>query len=37
MKKIAFEATAFQDFTDWATTNKKIYQRIEALIKDILR
>jgi toxin YoeB len=37
MKKIAFEGNAFQDFTDWATTNKKIYQRIVALIKDVLR
>jgi toxin YoeB len=37
MKKIAFEGNAFQDFTDWATINKKIYQRIVTLIKDILR
>lgn len=37
MRQIAFESDAFQDFTDWATTNKKIYQRIVTLIKDILR
>jgi len=37
MKQIVFEANAFQDFTKWATQDKKIYQRIVALIKDILR
>jgi toxin YoeB len=37
MRQIAFESDAFQDFTDWANTNKKIYQRIVTLIKDILR
>ena len=37
MKKIAFEASAFQDFTEWATIDKKLYQRIVDLIKDILR
>ncbi len=37
MRKIAFEGSAFQDFTDWATINRKIYQRIVTLIKDILR
>jgi toxin YoeB len=37
MKKIAFEGNAFQDFTEWATTDKKIYKRIVELIKDILR
>jgi toxin YoeB len=37
MRQIAFESDAFQDFTDWAKINKKIYQRIVALIKDILR
>lgn len=36
MKKIAFEGNAFQDFTEWATTDKKIYKRIVDLIKDIL-
>jgi toxin YoeB len=37
MKKIAFEETAFQHFTEWASTDKKLYQRIVNLIKDILR
>jgi toxin YoeB len=37
MKKIVFEGNAFQDFTEWATADKKIYKRIINLIKDILR
>lgn len=37
MKKITFEKGAFEDFTDWATTDKRIYRRIVALILDILR
>jgi toxin YoeB len=36
-KKIVFERTAFEDFTAWATTDKKIYRRIVALILDVLR
>lgn len=37
MRKIAFEAKAFQDFTAWAALDKKLYQRIIDLIKDIVR
>lgn len=37
MKKIVFEKSAFEDFTDWAATDKRIYRRIVALIFDILR
>ncbi len=37
MKHIIFEVHAFEDFTEWAELNKKIHQRIVALIKDILR
>jgi len=37
MKQITFEGNAFQDFTEWATNDKKIYKRIVDLIKDILR
>jgi toxin YoeB len=37
MKKIIFEGSAFQDFNEWAIQNKKLYQRIVNLIKDILR
>lgn len=37
MKKIVFEATAFDDFTEWAVQDKKIYRKIIGLIKDIQR
>jgi toxin YoeB len=37
MRKIVFEGNTFQDFTEWATIDKKIYQRIVDLLKDILR
>ncbi|NJO15534.1 MAG: Txe/YoeB family addiction module toxin [Thioploca sp.] len=37
MRKIAFETHAFQDFTEWATSDKKRYRRIIHLITDILR
>lgn len=37
MKKVSFEKSAFEDFTTWATTDKRIYRRIVALILDILR
>lgn len=37
MRKVVFEGTAFQDFTDWAVIDKKIYNRIVALIIDSLR
>ena len=37
MRKITFEKSAFQDFIEWATINKKLYQRIVDLIMDILR
>lgn len=37
MRKIAFEKAAFEDFTDWATTDRQIYRRIVGLILDILR
>ncbi len=35
MKQIAFEEKAFEDFTNWATQDKKLYTKIIALIKDI--
>ncbi|MGH8497394.1 MAG: Txe/YoeB family addiction module toxin [Methylococcales bacterium] len=35
--KIAFEQSAFEDFNEWANTDKKIHQRIVALISDIIR
>lgn len=37
MRKIAFEESAFQNFVEWATINRKLYQRIVDLITDILR
>jgi toxin YoeB len=37
MRRILFEKGAFEDFTEWATTDKKIYGRLVALILDILR
>ena len=37
MRKIVFEVDAFQDFTEWATIDKKIYRRIVNLLKDVLR
>ncbi|MFO1428729.1 MAG: type II toxin-antitoxin system YoeB family toxin [Candidatus Competibacteraceae bacterium] len=35
--KVAFEKSAFEDFTSWATDDRKIYKRITSLIMDILR
>jgi toxin YoeB len=34
---ISFEARAFDDFSEWATVDKKCYKRIVNLIKDICR
>lgn len=34
---ISFEASAFDDFTEWSTVDKKCYKRIVSLIKDISR
>jgi toxin YoeB len=36
-RRISFEASAFEDFNQWATLDKKTYQKIIALIKDINR
>lgn len=35
--KIAFEAGAFADFTQWAEQDRKLYKRIVGLITDIVR
>ena len=35
--RIVFERSAFEDFTDWATTDRTVYRRIVALILDTLR
>ncbi|WP_420642303.1 Txe/YoeB family addiction module toxin [Candidatus Leptofilum sp.] len=37
MKRVIFESSAFNDFTNWATENKKLYQKIIRLIKEIQR
>ncbi|EIC29210.1 MULTISPECIES: Txe/YoeB family addiction module toxin [Methylomicrobium] len=34
---ISFEATAFDDFNQWAIDDKKCHKRIVTLIKDICR
>ena len=33
-RRIGFETSAFEDLNYWATTDKKIYQKIVTLIKD---
>ena len=37
MRKLQFEAEAFQTYQDWVKTNPKIAIRIGELIADILR
>lgn len=37
MRKVVFEGSAFQDFVEWATIDRKLYQRIASLIMDTLR
>ncbi len=37
MKRIVFEASAFDDFVDWPTADKKIYAKIISLLRDIQR
>ena len=37
MKRVVFEASAFEDFTEWARVNKKLYNRIVRLIKEVQR
>ena len=36
-KRVIFEAGAFEDFSNWATQDKNIYEKIIALINDIQR
>jgi toxin YoeB len=36
-RRIVFETSAFEDFTEWAKLDKKTHQKIIALIKDIAR
>lgn len=37
IRRISFEASAFEDFNQWVTLDKKIYQKIITLINDINR
>lgn len=37
MKQVVFEGRAFGDFNEWAVCDKKIYQKIISLIKEIDR
>ena len=34
-KKVIFELSAFQDFQDWAKSDREVYRRIIALIKQL--
>lgn len=36
-RRIVFEASAFEDFTEWAKSDKKIHRKIVELIRDINR
>jgi len=36
-RKIVFEASAFEDFNQWANRDKKLHRKIINLIKDIDR
>ena len=37
MRKISFTTTAFEQYNEWRTENKKIQDRIIMLIKEIQR
>ncbi len=37
MRNIVFDSKAFKQFNEWATENKKLYQKIVELIDDSLR
>ncbi len=36
-KRVIFDASAFEDFSDWAIRDKKLYAKIVTLIKNIER
>jgi len=36
-RKILFESSAFEEFNQWSSSDKKIYQKIVSLIKDVDR
>ncbi len=37
MRRVVFEANAFEDFTDWGKQDKKTFAKICNLIRDIQR
>jgi toxin YoeB len=37
MRNIAFEKQAFEQFTEWAAKDRKIYAKVVSLIDDTLR
>ena len=37
MKRVLFEAGTFEDFTGWASQDKRIYTKIVELIRDVQR
>jgi toxin YoeB len=37
MRVVSFKPDAFKDYTEWASANKEIFQRINELIKEIQR
>ncbi len=37
MKRVVFDFKAFEDFNEWARIDRKIYNKIVELIKDINR
>jgi toxin YoeB len=37
MRRVAFESKAFDDFTSWASEDKKIHRKIIGLIKEVQR
>jgi toxin YoeB len=36
-RKVIFQGDAFEDFTEWARLDRKLYAKIVSLIKDIDR
>jgi toxin YoeB len=37
MKNIQFQENAYEEFVEWATTDKEIFLKIDKLLKDISR
>jgi len=37
MRYVSFEPRAFEDYVEWASADKKVFQKINALLKEIQR